>query len=398
MNTLQQGQNTGVIITPPRESDLHVGALTPSVFNETSDWRQYECDGEWQKDMAIDWESEACMSFTGSNNVATYLNWLISTNQILPAQFAFLKNNDYMGADGKVALSPRFTATMSGTTVNGNDFQNVWDSLQIDGVVPDSLWPMPVAEMNANPANAWKLYYATPTTQAIALGKQFLTYFDIQWEWLVSNGQGATEAQFVEWLKTAPVHIAIAVCNNWNTDQPIAGCGTGAAHGVQLSRVEPNVVNNILDHYVPFDKQLETNYTLSYAVRGYVEQIPQIAPVQPVTPPVVVVTPNVARQITIMQELIVAYGELLKELGITPKILPSGSILSSMNTISPALLGFLRGLGMVVIIGLLTYIGDATHLPFLNPATASLVAVIALTLEHALSPAGTALMGAVRTA
>ena len=281
MNELDETKNTGVFITAPREEDLQVGDVNPTIQNASADWRQYECDGEWQKEMQINFETEACMSFTPVNAIATYLNWLIQTQQIQPAQLAFLQGNGYIGADGKVALSPRFTATMDGTTINGNDFQHPWNSVQNDGLVPDSMWPMPADQMNANPANAWKIYYATPTADVIALGKQFLTMFKVNWHWLVSNGGGASQSEFQIWLKTAPIHVAVAVGSPWNVATPINACGCGAAHGVLLTNVEIGVVNNILDHYAPFSKQLSADYCLAYAVQGWVEQIPQVAPVSP---------------------------------------------------------------------------------------------------------------------
>jgi hypothetical protein len=297
MQTINPVQNTGVIISPVRDSDLKVGSINPSVFNTAGDWRQFECDGEWQKDMTISFDTEACMSFTGTNLIATYLNWLMINGYLLAPQMAFLKENGYIGSDGKVMLSPRFTATMSHTTVNGNDFQNVWDSIANDGVVPDSVWPMPTAAINADSAQAWSLYYANVSADAIALGKQFLSFFTIPWEWLVSDGSGASQQQFAQWLEVSPIHIAIAVCNPWNTASPIAGCGSGAAHGVLLTRVETGVVNNILDHYVPFDKQLEANYTLSYAVRAIVTQIPQI-----VTPTAPTPAQTVAKELPLLQQ------------------------------------------------------------------------------------------------
>lgn len=63
-----------------------------------------------------------------------------------------------------------------------------------------------------------------------------------------------------------------------------------------------------------------------------------------------------------------------------------------------ALIGFARGAGFLAIIAILSYVGNVTNLTFLNPDTASLVAVLALALEHYLSPSGTALFGAVNTA
>lgn len=347
MHIITENTNTGVIITPPRPEDLQVGALSPTLTNTASDWRAHECDGEWQKDMAIDWESEACMSFTGSNNIATYLNWLIDTKQILAPQLAFLQANGYISMDGKVALSPRFTAKMSGTTTNGSDFQNVWNSLKNDGCVPDTAWPMPSAQMNANPTDAWAIYYASPTQSVIALGKEFLKYFSIQWEWLVSSGNGASQTDFVEWLQVAPIHLAIQVCSPWNTDAPIPGCGTGAQHGVQLSYVEPNVVNDILDHYSPFDKQLEANYTLSYAVRGFPTQIPQVVPEVPATASSTLPVTSPTTYQEFLTDIRAILQELKNDLGITSGSAPSSMLgLVGMTTIesfitNPVVLSFI---------------------------------------------------------
>lgn len=284
MHTIQPHQNTGVRITPPNDTDLHVGGndfSLPSILNSAADWREFECDGEWQKDMAIDFESEACMSFAAENAVSTYLNWLLSTGQLPATHVQFLEDNGYIGSDGKVSCSGRFTAKMSGTTQDGNDFQSPWKSMQTDGLVPDSVWPMPAAELNADPGKAWEIYYAQPTPEVIALGKAFITFFEIDWRWLVSNGNGASALSFKTWLTVAPVHIATVVCDPWNTAAPINGCGCGAAHGTLLTRVEPGVVNNILDHYAPFDKQLAAGYCLSYAAQGVVrvKALPEAAPV-----------------------------------------------------------------------------------------------------------------------
>lgn len=301
------GKNTGVIILPPSLEKIGAVVELPSITNASTDWRGYESSGEWQKDMTIGFDTEACMSYTPNDNLETYLNWLIRTNQLLPAQLAFLTDNGYIGADGNVHLSARFTAYMSGTTVNGNDFEQVWSSLDTDGAVPESLWPFPLEEMNADPSNAWGIYYTHPPAAAITLGEKFLTYFDVQWRWLVSNGLGASQATFVEWLKTAPIHLAIAVCGDWNNDVPIMGCGTGAQHAVQLSHVNVGGNNDILDHYVKFDKELGSDYTLAYAVQGWVNQIPQ-SPSLPDNPAVVA---NLTQQVSILQKIVSLLKTLL---------------------------------------------------------------------------------------
>lgn len=66
--------------------------------------------------------------------------------------------------------------------------------------------------------------------------------------------------------------------------------------------------------------------------------------------------------------------------------------------LSPALLGFLRGLGVFVLMAVLSYVGAVEHLAFLNPATAALISTIALSIEHMIEGStGKALFGAART-
>lgn len=66
---------------------------------------------------------------------------------------------------------------------------------------------------------------------------------------------------------------------------------------------------------------------------------------------------------------------------------------------SPAILGFVRGLGTIILMSVLTYVGDASHLNGLvSAAGASIIAGLALALEHAIqNGTGNALFGAVRT-
>lgn len=61
------------------------------------------------------------------------------------------------------------------------------------------------------------------------------------------------------------------------------------------------------------------------------------------------------------------------------------------------LIGFARGLGVVVITAVLSYLGIADHLAFLPPWVAVMVAAAALATEHAIeSKTGNALFGAIK--
>lgn len=62
------------------------------------------------------------------------------------------------------------------------------------------------------------------------------------------------------------------------------------------------------------------------------------------------------------------------------------------------MLGFVRGLGMVILFAVLTYVGDASHLnSVVGVSMAALISSAALALEHAIeNVTGNALFGAVR--
>lgn len=62
-----------------------------------------------------------------------------------------------------------------------------------------------------------------------------------------------------------------------------------------------------------------------------------------------------------------------------------------------AFVGFLRTIGILLLVTFLSYIGVADNLTFLNPVSASLVAGLAMALEHLIeSSTGRALFGAVK--
>lgn len=69
-------------------------------------------------------------------------------------------------------------------------------------------------------------------------------------------------------------------------------------------------------------------------------------------------------------------------------------------TLSPAVIGFIRGLGMVALLAVLTYLGNAANLTgIVTPVLATLIASGALAFENSLTAkTGNALLGAVKQA
>ncbi len=70
-----------------------------------------------------------------------------------------------------------------------------------------------------------------------------------------------------------------------------------------------------------------------------------------------------------------------------------------MNSISPAVLGFIRAIGVVVLTAILAYLGDASHLTgVFTPYIAAIISGLALALENSIeAKSGNALFGAVKS-
>lgn len=67
-------------------------------------------------------------------------------------------------------------------------------------------------------------------------------------------------------------------------------------------------------------------------------------------------------------------------------------------TLTPSQISFIKGIGIVVVVSILTYLGDAAHLNgIVSPVIATLIAALASSYEaHLREQTGAALFGAVR--
>lgn len=295
-NDQHPGGNTGfVAVEPNLDTDFIAGAETGILsipVLPSSDWRPFLPTNATQLMKTSDGKSHgdtnACVSFGGVQSVETQLNFQIKNSLVSADNLAWLHTNGYIDTNGSVLLSKRFTAKMSGTVpTNGNSLPAVWGSLKNNGAVPESIWPMPVAQFDAlaatgcnNIQDYWDIYYIAVPQSLIDLGKQFAARFPILYEWLIYPSAPAAGSQVLNDLTVSPLEIATAVCQGWNTDDPIQACGAGGQHATLLTFVEANGDYDILDHYVPWQKQFSPTYDITYGMRGVVGQ--SLAPVLPV--------------------------------------------------------------------------------------------------------------------
>ncbi len=188
-----------------RDTDYVAGELPYEVRNPSGDWTDYLPSGERQRLFNVD--TMACVSFSLLNCVETQIKFL--TGQ-------------------ELNYSDRFLAKMSGTTIDGNYLWKVADSARKDGLVFQAAWPTPENY-------TWDTYYAEIPQHIKDMGKRFLEFWDINYEWIPT-----TKEEFLHHLKQAPLQIV----------KP--------GHAV-MGFYQPSDVTKYFDSYLPYLKEINTD-------------------------------------------------------------------------------------------------------------------------------------------
>lgn len=262
---LPKGKNFGLIVVPPTETDYIAnvrGDVVTEVINEYGDWQPYSPTEEAQNSVYFD--SFACVSFWANNTVEHQLNFFIATKQLSQAKIEWLEDNGYI-ENGKVNLSDRFLAKVSGTTRTGATVQSVCDAFRHFGAVPEKDWDYP--RLQRTPVFDWDDYYAPIPQHLLDKGIEFLRVIGahpdpkdaIKYEWVYGD--------FEKHLKQAPLGLTIPLCPGWNTGD-VAVCGlTKGTHEVTLQLIHPDQTYEIFDSYPPFYKVLAPGYPVPWVMK-----------------------------------------------------------------------------------------------------------------------------------
>lgn len=265
-------ENTGVIEQPRQETDFVAGRESGILYEENKkdgNWGNLLPKGERQSTRIFD--TMACVSFSAHNCLESYCNLLLSQGKFSKEALEFFNKHGYI-VDGKFEFSDRFLAKLSGTTVRGNWAQKVADTIRHYGAVPEHMWKF---EGDFD----WDKYYAEVPQHLIDLGKEFLKYVEIRYEWVPAQ---LIDIEFH--LKQAPLQILTPVCPGWSQPFTVKGCGLNVAHATMIYSVDDTV--NIFDHYEPFQKSLVLDYPIPHVLK-YVVYVKDAKPTEtPVQTPV----------------------------------------------------------------------------------------------------------------
>ena len=273
-----------------RPTDYFAGVNSPIEHedrNTIGNWYQFLGRPERQSTKIFD--RMACTNYSGTNCVDSQINWMLKNNLLTDRTVQWLEDNRFI-IDGLFESSDRFSAVMSGTTKKGNWFYEVWDSFRKhadgsgDGVVPELAFP-------DSEDFTWEEYYQGPPQAIKDLGKEFLKYFEIKYEF-VGKVEGEDKIDtLARALRHAPLQVGISTCPDWNSNS-IGSCDSTPNHAVMLYNIRDDGSYDIYDHYDPFNKNLREGYYIGSAVKGIVTPIDSVS-VEVIDEPEEVVEVNV---------------------------------------------------------------------------------------------------------
>lgn len=222
-------ESKGLLIEDVKESDwvLPLG----SIENRSKMIVNYLPEYEGQSNSTMD--SMSCATFSALNALEFYFK----LNTIPHEHQQFLLDNGYY-RNGEINFSDKYSAIMSGTTIQGNYQSNVGNSLRHDGVIPQEMLPFGNSKYFAEWHNRSQI-----TSAMTELGKKFVSYFDISYYWVYFKGENSTlgdEKRLKSALLMQPIQIAI----------PVPG-----SHAVTAFSCDDDDIVTYFDHY---DKSINT--------------------------------------------------------------------------------------------------------------------------------------------
>lgn len=264
MPEIEENKNSGLLIVPLSPKAFVFGAesgVAPKERLPKGDWHKYTPTGEYQS-IPFKYDTMSCTTFSGLNSLEEQANFLKET-EMTAEQIELCKSLGYIDEKGSFNFNDWFSANMSGTMPNGNDFGSVWESFRKHGVIGQKKGYQ-VGDFKT--ITEW-LDRTKVTTEHKNEGLKFLDIFEIEYEFILL---GVSNPEIIaQHLKHAPIHIGTPVCSGWNKKgKPVQKCDLPIQHATLVHGSVPKKVTQIFDHYDPLNKELAWDYSIPYAVKG----------------------------------------------------------------------------------------------------------------------------------
>jgi glutaredoxin-related protein len=242
MNENYQG-----VIIGQKQTDFIAGVNSPLEKTVlTTDWDKYKPDHEIQflnSGYMNAFDTQACVSFSATDCIETLFMYYLHNVMIDSDNVKWLSDNGYFGSDGIINFSDRFVAINGHTGPQGTLQYEVGDGIRTFGLIPDKMFP--------NTASSREEYLSGITPDMVALGKEFLKRFTINYEWvdLTAIGYG-------------PIQGIVEFANYEKPDDILAPTGP-TNHAIMVESVTPDylVIN---DSYWQEIKKYKPDHVFSF--------------------------------------------------------------------------------------------------------------------------------------
>lgn len=180
ITNLESFMNHGAI-PGRRPGDFIAGQLPYEVKNPSADWSQYIPTNEPQNDPGSPGKDRFnCVTQAHHNVVENQMMFDIQTGRMPQIHQDWLRRRGYFDDNGKINFSEGFNTITNGTIPGvGNWLYIVADDGRTNGLIPNRLMP-------DDPSMPNDVYYdkRRVTQEMINLGREFLLYFSLPWEWI----------------------------------------------------------------------------------------------------------------------------------------------------------------------------------------------------------------------
>lgn len=222
-------KNHGLIIKKFKKQDWKFKGLGEYI----------QCDSNWEKYLPIPeyqnrkFDKMACVSYSALNCIETLIKKIY--------------NKD-------INFSDRYLAKVSGTSIYGNTFQNVAESIRKKyGLVTEDIYP--------DEGETWNEYYREIPEELYSKGKSFYNDWKVNWECVENNTENIKEA-----LKYAPLQVSVCL-NRIDNNGIYQITKTQPNHAVMLFAYKEGEYQLIFDHYEKNIKKLALDFKFGAALK-----------------------------------------------------------------------------------------------------------------------------------
>ncbi|MCK5020303.1 MAG: hypothetical protein KAS32_24905 [Candidatus Peribacteraceae bacterium] len=182
--------------------DFAGGTLPFEIRVEDSDWNKPKYLPTGEKQRGTSGDKLNCVTQASHNSYELQLNQMIEDKTMPASHLEWLSEKGYLDRNGKVNFSEKYNAILNLTAkYKGNWLYIVANDARKNGLIPQSMLP-------ENTNDTWGTYYNPNqvTKEMLDMGKEFLTMFDLPYEWV----DNIRVENLVKQLQQAPLQIVFA--------------------------------------------------------------------------------------------------------------------------------------------------------------------------------------------